>query len=441
MKEVYNVNSLSAKNEVAKIEFFSRLILRNKIFLSPQFLYFYPYTIQIQGDRLITPTPRMKFGTKAVHAGMRPDPSTGAIMTPVYMTSTYVQAGPGDHKGYEYGRSKNPTRTALQKSIAELEGGKHSLVFSSGMAAADVVMKLLKPGDHVLSGSDLYGGSYRMFTQVYAPMGIEFEFIDLAFPEKLEALIRPKTKMLWLETPTNPLMTVYDIEAICAVAKKHNVIVIVDNTFATPYLQHPLELGADIVVHSITKYLGGHSDLLMGAVVTNELELQERMAFFQNSCGAVPGPMDCFLVLRGLKTLHLRMERHCHNARKIAQWLENHRAISKVYYPGLKSHATHDIAQKQMKDFGGMLAFTLHGDRLQDAVKMMQGTQLFSLAESLGGVESLIGHPATMTHAAIPKADREKIGLKDSLIRVSVGVEEVEDLIEDLNTAINNLKI
>jgi cystathionine gamma-lyase len=378
----------------------------------------------------------MKFGTKAIHAGVEPDPSTGAIMTPVYQTSTYVQASPGDHKGYEYSRTHNPTRTALQNSLAALENGAHGLCFASGMAAIDTILKLLKPGDEVISTNDLYGGTYRIFTKVFAHYGIKFHFIPMDNANEVEKYINSNTKLIWMETPTNPLLNIIDIKAIANLGKKHTVITAVDNTFATPYLQLPLDLGVDIVMHSVTKYLSGHSDVVMGAIILNDKEVAARLAFLQNACGAVPGPQDCFLVLRGIKTLHLRMERHCDNAAKIAQFLSEHPKVDKVYYPGLSTHPNHAVAQKQMKGFGGMLSFTLKGDKIEDAKRFLERVKLFSLAESLGGVESLCGHPATMTHASIPKEEREKAGLKDSLIRLSVGVEDVEDLIEDLGKAI-----
>lgn len=378
----------------------------------------------------------MKFGTKAVHAGVEPDPSTGAIMTPIYQTSTYVQAAPGDHKGYEYSRTRNPTRDVLQKALAELENGTHGLAFGSGMGAADAVIKLLKPGDEVISTSDLYGGSYRMFTKVFANYGIKFSFVDMADLDAVANSITDKTRMVWMETPTNPTINLIDIAGVVALCKGRKILKVVDNTFATPYLQNPLDLGADIVLHSVTKYLGGHSDVVMGALVVKDDELNDRLAFIQNTCGAVCGPMDSFLVLRGFKTLHLRMRQHCENGRKVAAFLDAHPKVDRVYYPGLESHPGHAIAKKQMRDFGGMVSFTLKGDIMDDAVRVMSSTHLFALAESLGGVESLIGHPASMTHASIPKAKREAAGLKDSLIRLSVGVEDAEDLIEDLRRAI-----
>jgi cystathionine gamma-lyase len=381
----------------------------------------------------------MKFGTKAVHAGVSPDPSTGAIMTPVYQTSTYVQESPAKHKGYAYARGANPTRNALQRSIAALENGAYGLCFSSGMGATDAVIKLLNPGDEVITSNDLYGGSYRMFKKVFEKYGIKFHFIDLTNADNIKPLINSKTKLFWLETPTNPLMNIVDIKACVDIAKQHNVIVAVDNTFASPYLQNPLDLGAHIVMHSVTKYLGGHSDVIMGALVTNDENLYQELAFIANSCGAVPGPQDSFLVLRGIKTLHLRMERHCINGKKIAEYLKSHSKISKVYWPGFADHPNHEIAKKQMRDFGGMLSFTLKDDSLATATKLMESVELFSLAESLGGVESLINHPASMTHASIPKEERLKSGLVDSLMRLSIGVEDAEDLIADLEQALKKI--
>lgn len=378
----------------------------------------------------------MKFGTKAVHAGVEPDPSTGAIMTPIYQTSTYVQESPAKHKGYAYARGANPTRNALQKSIASLENGKYGVCFSSGMGATDAVIKLLSPGDEVITSNDLYGGSYRMFRRVYEKFGIKFHFIDLTDVKNISPYLNEKTKLMWLETPSNPLMRIIDIQACVALAKKQGITVAVDNTFASPYLQNPLELGADIVMHSVTKYLGGHSDVIMGALVVNDEKLYQDLAFIANSCGAVPGPQDSFLVLRGIKTLHLRMERHCSNGRKIATYLREHPKVEKVYWPGFPDHPNHDIAKKQMRDFGGMLSFTLKNDSLENATKLMESVELFSLAESLGGVESLINHPASMTHASIPKEERIKNGLSDSLIRLSIGVEDVDDLISDLDQAL-----
>jgi cystathionine gamma-lyase len=378
----------------------------------------------------------MKFGTKAIHAGVEPDPTTGAIMTPIFQTSTYVQESPSKHKGYAYARGANPTRNQLQKNIAALENGKFGLCFSSGMGATDAVLRLLNPGDEVITSNDLYGGSYRLFTKIYERAGIKFHFIDLSQAANMEAYITKKTKLLWIETPSNPLMQIIDIQACVAIAKKNNIQVAVDNTFASPYLQNPLDMGADVVMHSATKYLGGHSDVIMGALVVNDEQLYKDLAFIANSCGAVPGPQDCFLMLRGIKTLHLRMERHCFNGKKIAEHLRAHPKIGKIYWPGFTDHPNHAIAKKQMKDFGGMLSFTLKDDRLEQAIKMMEAVELFSLAESLGGVESLINHPASMTHASIPREERIKNGLTDTLIRLSVGVEDVEDLIEDLNQAL-----
>ncbi len=378
----------------------------------------------------------MKFGTKAIHAGVSPDPSTGAIMTPIFQTSTYVQRSPGDHQGYEYSRTHNPTRTALQQALAALENGQHGLCFSSGLGAIDAVVKLLKPGDEVISTNDLYGGTYRIFTKIFAQYGIKFKFVSMDDVSAVEALITPATKLIWAETPTNPMMNIIDIKALGKIAKKHQVLFAVDNTFATPYIQNPLDMGADIVMHSVTKYLGGHSDVVMGALVVNDDMLHQQLAFIQNSCGATPGPQDCFLVLRGLKTLHIRMERHCQNGKSIAGYLKNHPKVAKVYWPGFEDHPNHDIARAQMRDFGGMISFTLKDDSLSAAKSVLEKLELFSLAESLGGVESLSGHPASMTHASIPKEEREKTGVTDSLIRLSVGIEDVEDLIDDLRKAI-----
>jgi cystathionine gamma-lyase len=376
------------------------------------------------------------FGTKAIHAGQEPDPSTGAIMVPVYQTSTYVQESPGSHKGYAYARGKNPTRSALEKNLAALENTKYALCFSSGMGAIDAVVKLLKPGDEIVTGDDLYGGTYRIFTKVFAGFGIKFHFVDMSDAAHVAGFINQNTKMIWVETPTNPTMKIVDIEAMASLAKSRNVLLAVDNTFASPYLQNPADLGADIVMHSVTKYLGGHSDVVMGALCVNDDSLFERLAFIHNSCGAVPGPMDSFLVLRGIKTLHVRMDRHCYNGRIIAEYLRSHPKVDKVYWPGFTDHPGHDIAGRQMKDFGGMMSFTLKGDSMEEAFRMASATQVFALAESLGGVESLIGHPASMTHASIPKAEREKAGVTDSLLRLSVGIEDAEDLIADLKQAI-----
>ncbi len=379
----------------------------------------------------------MRFGTKAIHAGQEPDPTTGAIMTPIYQTSTYVQESPGVHKGYAYARGKNPTRVALERCLAELENAKHGLCFSSGMGAADAIIKLLVPGDEVIATDDLYGGSYRMFTKVFAKYGIVFHFVDMHDFDALEKTVNAKTKMLWVETPTNPMMKIIDIERCVDFAKKHNLISVIDNTFASPYLQNPLDMNADIVMHSATKYLNGHSDVVMGALCTNDDNLYEQLAFIANSCGATPGPQDSFLVLRGLKTLHVRMERHCANGGVVANFLANHPKVEKVYWPGFPSHPNHEVAKKQMRDFGGMISFSLKGDRFEDASTLAQNVHVFSLAESLGGVESLLGHPASMTHASIPKAEREKSGITDSLLRLSVGIEDAEDLIEDLTNALN----
>lgn len=378
----------------------------------------------------------MKFGTKAVHAGVEPDPATGAIMTPIYQTSTYVQTSPGQHKGYEYSRTHNPTRDALQKSLAALENGKYGLCFSSGMGAIDSVVKLLQPGDEVVCTNDLYGGTYRIFTKVFQPLGIKFKFVGMNDLQAVEEAITPKTRLIWAETPTNPMMNIIDIKAIAAIAKKSNAILAVDNTFATPALQNPLDLGADLVMHSVTKYISGHSDVVMGALVLNDQVLHERLMFLQNSCGATPGPQDCFLVLRGIKTLHLRMDRHCSNGIAVANYLKSHPKVEKVYWPGFEDHPNHKVAATQMSGFGGMISFTLKGDVLEDAIKVLESLKLFALAESLGGVESLCGHPASMTHASIPADERIKSGLKDSLIRLSVGIEDPEDLIEDLKQAI-----
>ncbi|MBK9416879.1 MAG: cystathionine gamma-synthase [Flavobacteriales bacterium] len=378
----------------------------------------------------------MKFGTKAIHAGVEPDPTTGAIMTPIYQTSTYVQAAPGDHKGYEYSRTHNPTRTALQNALAALENGSHGLCFSSGMASIDAVVKLLGPGDEVISTNDLYGGTYRLFTRIFEGFGVKFRFVDMGDLRNVEAAITPKTKLIWAETPTNPLLRIIDIAGLGELARKQGCLLGVDNTFASPYLQTPIDLGADIVMHSVTKYLGGHSDVVMGALVVKDAELAERLAFIQNSSGATPGPMDCFLVLRGLKTLHLRMQRHCENGKAVAEWLLSHPGVDHVYWPGFTTHANHDVAARQMRGYGGMISFTLKGDTMADATRVLSGTKLFSLAESLGGVESLLGHPASMTHASIPREERLRNGLADTLIRLSVGLEDAEDLIADLDQAL-----
>ena len=382
----------------------------------------------------------MKFGTKVIHAGIEPDPSTGAIMTPIFQTSTYVQAAPGDHKGYEYARTQNPTRSVLEKNLSSLENGVDAICFASGLAALDAILKLLSPGDEVISTNDLYGGSYRLMTKIYAQYGITFKFIDLQDAANLSSVLTSQTKMVWIETPTNPMLNIVDIEAISTIAKNHraDMMVCVDNTFASPYLQTPLDLGADIVLHSGTKYLGGHSDVIHGAVICKHQAHADRLRFIQNAAGAVPGPQDCFLILRGIKTLHIRVERACQNARRIAEFLKSHPRVSKVYYPGFEEHPNHHIAAKQMRDFGGMVSFDLVDNTYEAAEKILSGTHYFSLAESLGGVESLIGHPASMTHASIPKEERLKVGLTDSLIRLSVGIEDVEDLIQDLNQALTS---
>ncbi|MDX5320072.1 MAG: cystathionine gamma-synthase [Bacteroidota bacterium] len=378
----------------------------------------------------------MKFGTKALHAGVHPDPTTGAIMTPIYQTSTYVQAAPGDHKGYEYSRTHNPTRTQLQDQLAALENAKYGLCFSTGMGAIDAVCKLFLPGDEIVATNDLYGGTFRIFTKIYEPLGLKFTFVDMTKPEEVEAAITANTKLIWAETPTNPTLKIIDIAALSGIAKKHNLLLAVDNTFASPYLQNPIDHGADIVMHSITKYIAGHSDVVMGALVVNNDDLKTKLEFIQNASGATPGPMDSFLVLRGIKTLHVRMQRHCENGAKIAHYLKNHPKVAKVFWPGFTDHPNHEVAKRQMRDFGGMISFELKEDSVEAAMKFASRTHLFACAESLGGVESLLGHPATMTHASIPKAEREKAGLRDSLIRLSVGIEDVEDLIADLEQAI-----
>lgn len=379
----------------------------------------------------------LKFGTKAIHAGVQPDPTTGAIMTPIFQTSTYVQEAPGVNKGYGYARGKNPTREALQGSIAALENGKHCVCFSSGVAATDAVLKLLSPGDEVITGDDLYGGTYRLFTKIYEKFGIKFHFVDLTNAENINDFVNENTKLIWAETPTNPTMKIIDIAACSAIAKKNNILMVADNTFASPYLQNPLDLGADIVMHSVTKYLGGHSDVVMGALIMNSDDLHEKIYFILNTTGANPGPMDSFLVLRGIKTLHLRMERHCYNGRIIAEYLKNHPKIEKVYWPGFPEHPNHEIAKKQMRDFGGMISIVLKDKSIENTYKVASSFKVFSLAESLGGVESLINHPATMTHGAIPKEIREQVGVVDNLLRLSVGVEHVDDLLADLEQALN----
>jgi cystathionine beta-lyase/cystathionine gamma-synthase len=378
----------------------------------------------------------MKFGTKAIHAGVEPDPTTGAIMTPIYQTSTYVQESPGKHKGYEYSRTHNPTRTALQKALAALENGKHGICYASGLAATDAILKLFRPGDEIIATNDLYGGTYRIMKKVFEPFGLVFHFVDMSEVANISAAINDKTRMIWVETPTNPLLKIIDVAAVAQLAREKNIMTVVDNTFASPYLQNPLDLGADIVMHSVTKYLGGHSDTVMGALVLNHDEWAAQLAFIQNASGAVPGPQDCFLVLRGIKTLHIRMQRHCENAGRIATWLSEHPKVGKVYYPGLATHPGHELAARQMRGFGGMVSFELKGDVYEQAVKVMESLHVFSLGESLGGVESLCTHPASMTHASIPKEERAKAGLKDTLIRLSVGIEDADDLIDDLKQAI-----
>ncbi|MFL5774529.1 MAG: cystathionine gamma-synthase [Flavisolibacter sp.] len=378
----------------------------------------------------------MRIGTKFIHAGVEPDPTTGAIMTPIYQTSTYVQEGPAQNKGYEYARSQNPTRTALESAFAAIENGKFGLAFSSGVAATDAVIKLLQPGDEVITGNDLYGGTYRMFTKIFARFGIKFHYINMQDAATVKNYINDKTKLIWIETPTNPLMNITDISAVASIAKAQGALLCVDNTFASPYLQNPLDLGADIVMHSVTKYIGGHSDVIQGCLVMNDAGLREQLYFIQKSTGAVPGPMDCFLVLRGIKTLHVRMQRHCENGEKVARFLRSHKKIGKVYWCGFDDHPNFAIAKKQMRGFGGMMSFTLKDDNPDAAKKVLTSTKIFALAESLGGVESLINHPASMTHASIPREERLKNGLSDTLIRLSVGIEDSEDLIEDLNQAI-----
>lgn len=379
----------------------------------------------------------MKFNTQVIHGGLHDiDPAYGAVMPPIYQTSTYKQTVPGDHKGFEYSRTANPTRTHLQHALAAIENGKYGLAFASGLASIDALIKLLNPGDEVISTSDLYGGTYRLFTRVFEKYGIRFHFTDLQESASLEKLINKNTKLLWLETPTNPTLKIIDIEACAALAKKHGILTVVDNTFASPYLQRPLELGADIVMHSVTKYLGGHSDVIMGALVLNDDDLAEKLYFLQNASGAVPGPQDSFLVLRGIKTLHVRMQRHCENAREIAQFLNDHPQVKQVYWPGLVSHPNHEIARRQMKDFGGMLSFEMTGG-IEKINPFLKKLRYFTLAESLGGIESLVGHPASMTHASIPAEERVKSGVTDTLIRLSVGIEDVEDLIADLQNALD----
>lgn len=379
----------------------------------------------------------MKFNTKTIHGGQHnTDPAYGSVMPPIYQTSTYSQTTPGGHKGFEYSRSGNPTRKALEDALASIENGEFGLAFGSGLAAIDAVLKLFKPGDEIISTNDLYGGSYRLFTKIFEDFGLKFHFVAMQDTSKIEAAITDKTKLIWVETPTNPMMNIIDIEAVSKVAKAHNLLLAVDNTFATPYLQQPLDLGADIVMHSVTKYLGGHSDLVMGGLVVRDKELADKLYFIQNASGAVCGPQDSFLALRGIKTLHVRLQRHCENGKAVAHFLKNHPKVDKVYWPGFEDHPNHDVAKKQMKDFGGMVSFTTKNDSLQGAVEVVEKLKVFTLAESLGGVESLAGHPASMTHASIPKEERQKTGIKDSLIRLSVGIEDAEDLLEDLKQAL-----
>ncbi|WP_296311899.1 cystathionine gamma-synthase [Winogradskyella sp. UBA3174] len=378
----------------------------------------------------------MKFNTKTIHGGQKHDPAYGAVMPPIYQTSTYAQTTPGDHKGYAYSRTSNPTRSALEHAFASIENGNYGLAFGSGLAAIDSVLKLLKSGDEVVSTNDLYGGTYRLFTKIYEEFGIKFHFIGMENVERIEDYINENTKLIWVETPTNPMMNIIDIKTTASIAKKHDVLLAVDNTFATPYLQQPLDLGANIVMHSATKYLGGHSDLVMGALIVKDKALADRLYFIQNASGAICGPQDAFLALRGIKTLHIRMQRHCENGKAVAEFLANHPKIENVYWPGFESHPNHNIAKSQMKDFGGMVSFTTKGNDYEEAIKIVENLKIFTLAESLGGVESLAGHPVSMTHASIPKEEREKIGVVDSLIRLSVGIEDEDDLIADLRQAI-----
>jgi len=378
----------------------------------------------------------MKFATRVIHAGMEPDPSTGAIIPPIYQTSTFVQAAPGDNKGYEYARSANPTRKALETALAAIENAKFALSFSSGVAASDAVIRLLLPGDEVIAANDMYGGTFRLFSKIFEKMGIHFHYVNMQSPENIRVLINEKTKLIWAETPTNPLMNIVDLAAVASLAKEKNILFCVDNTFASPYLQNPLDLGVDIVIHSATKYLSGHSDVIHGCLMMNDPSLREQLYFIQKSCGAVPGPQDCFLVLRGIKTLELRMIRHCENGEKIAHWIRKNKKINKVYWCGFDDHPGYAIASKQMRGFGGMISFELKNNSADETKRVLSSTHLFSLAESLGGVESLISHPASMTHASIPREERIKNGLSDSLIRISAGIEDAGDLIEDLDRAI-----
>lgn len=378
----------------------------------------------------------MKFNTKTIHGGQKTEKGYGAVMPPIYQTSTYAQKSPGKHQGYEYSRTHNPTRTALENSLASIENGKFGLAFGSGLAAIDAVLKLLNPGDEIISTNDLYGGSYRLFTKIFENYNLKFHFTDMQDPSNVEALINNKTKLIWVETPTNPMMNVIDIQKLSEISKKNNILLAVDNTFATPYLQQPLVLGADIVMHSATKYLAGHSDVVLGALIVNDLSLSEKLYFIQNASGAICGPMDSFLTLRGIKTLHVRMQRHCENAELIANYLDKHPKIEKVYWPGFNSHPNHNVSKQQMKGFGAMISFTSKDNCYESSIKIVESLKIFTLAESLGGVESLAGHPASMTHASIPKEEREKSGVIDSLIRLSVGIEDAEDLINDLKQAI-----
>ena len=378
----------------------------------------------------------MKFNTKTIHGGQKPDPAYGAVMPPIYQTSTYAQSTPGGHKGFEYSRSHNPTRQALENAFASLENGDFGLAFGSGLAAIDAVMKLLKPGDEVISTNDLYGGTYRLFTKIFEGFGIKFHFIGMDNAANIEKYINTNTKLIWVETPTNPMLNIIDIAAASKIAKKHNVLLAVDNTFATPYLQQPLDLGADIVMHSATKYLGGHSDLVMGALIVKDQDLAKKLYFIQNASGAICGPQDAFLALRGIKTLHVRMQRHCENGKAVAEFLKSHPKVETVYWPGFDTHPNHTIAKLQMRNFGGMVSFVTKGNNYDQAIKFVENLKVFTLAESLGGVESLCGHPASMTHASIPKVEREKIGIVDSMIRLSVGIEDAEDLINDLQQAL-----
>lgn len=378
----------------------------------------------------------MKFNTKTIHGGQENDPAYGSVMPPIYQTSTYAQSTPGGHKGYEYSRTHNPTRNALENAFASIENGNYGLAFGSGLAAIDAVLKLLSPGDEVISTNDLYGGSYRLFTSIYKNFGIKFHFIGMGNADNIENYINENTKLIWVETPTNPMMNIIDVKATAAITQKHNILLAVDNTFATPYLQRPLDLGADIVMHSATKYIGGHSDLVMGALIVKDKDLANRLYFIQNASGAICGPQDSFLALRGIKTLHVRMQRHCENGKAVAEYLASHPKIEKVYWPGFESHPNHDIAKAQMDDFGGMVSFVTKGNDYEEAIKIVENLKVFTLAESLGGVESLAGHPASMTHASIPKEERERTGVVDALIRLSVGIEDEVDLIADLEQAI-----